>query len=75
MLETYTDSASGEHRGQPEIPDRTAPAGPQHVGEDHAGDAGQQARRGGQERRQRAGSHQRAQQLTERAAAESCLGQ
>ena len=54
----------GQHGGQPEVAHRAAAAvGVQHVGEDHPGDAGEQAGRGGQEGGERARGDQRAEQL------------
>ena len=51
--------AAADHGGQPEVADPAA----QHVGGQRTGDADQQARRGRQERGDRAGGHQRGQQL------------
>ena len=48
------------HRGEPEVADRAAA---EHVGGEHPGDAGEQPGRGGQERGERAGRDQRAEQL------------
>ena len=58
--------------GQPEAAHRAAP---QHIRGDHPGDAGEQPRRGGQERGERAGRHQRGEHPPGRAVTEGGPGQ
>ena len=60
-----------DHGGHPEVADPTA----QHVGGQHPGDADQQPRRGGQERGERAGGHQRRRAVGRPGPAERRAGQ